>query len=52
MASDLLDLPPELEGALSDLGHFRAEYRAGSGVLLYLPLGFLLLVLGAVCTTR
>jgi hypothetical protein len=50
MASDLIDLPElpaELEGAMSDLGRFRAEYRAGWGLLLYMLLGLALLVLGS-----
>jgi hypothetical protein len=50
MASDMLDvpdLPAELEGALSDLGRFRAEYRSGWALLLYMLLGLVLLVLGA-----
>ncbi len=45
--NDLPDLPPELEGAMSDLGTFRAEYRAGWATLLYLFLGLFLLVGGA-----
>jgi hypothetical protein len=53
MASDIHDLPElpaELEGAMSDLGRFRAEHRAGWGLLLYLLLGLVLLVLGAAGT--
>jgi hypothetical protein len=48
--TDLTDLPPELEGAASDLGRFHAEYRAGWGLLLYMLLGLVLLVLGLVLT--
>src|SRR5579859_5392434 len=48
--TDLPDLPPELEGAMSDLGRFRAEYRAGWGLLLYMILGLVLLVVGAALT--
>jgi hypothetical protein len=51
MASDALelsDLPPELQGALPDLGRFRAEYRAGWRVSMYLVFGMVLLVLGPV----
>ena len=43
---ELPNLPPELEGAMSDLGEFRAEYRAGWGLLLYLLLGVGVLVFG------
>jgi hypothetical protein len=49
MAGDLVDLPElpaELEGAMSDLGRFRAEYRAGLGLVLYMLLGLLLLAMG------
>jgi hypothetical protein len=47
---ELPELPAELEGAMSDLGRFWAEYRAGWGLLLYMLLGVLLLVLGAAAT--
>ncbi len=45
-ALELSDLPPELQGALPDLGQFRAEYRATWRVSMYLFLGMSLLVLG------
>jgi hypothetical protein len=45
-ALELSDLPAELQGALPDLGPFRAEYRATWRVSVYLFLGMLLLVLG------
>src|SRR5260370_35687457 len=44
---DVPELPAELEGAMSDLGRFWAEYRAGGVLLWYLLLGLVLLVLGA-----
>ena len=53
MASDwgeAPEMPAELEGAMSDLGRFRAEYRAGWVLLWYLFLGLVLLVLGAAMT--
>jgi hypothetical protein len=47
---DVPELPAELEGAMSDLGRFWAEYRAGWVLLWYLLLGLVLLVLGAAVT--
>jgi hypothetical protein len=47
---ELPELPAELEGAMSDLGRLRAEYRAGWVLLWYLLLGLVLLVLGAAVT--
>jgi hypothetical protein len=45
-ALELSNLPPELQGALPDLGQFRAEYRATWRVSMYLIFGVVLLALG------